>query len=158
MTATKKPNDERNTMSSNIIDIIERSQARHALREERALSNLHASTNGAVAPGTPDENGRSKTSIFEMEEVRVWTVAVPGNTEWSPPNDGRDRMVVTLGRIRQIPRESDSVFPTRWGCIPANSDCKVANEVERTMNLMIVEFIDARHDEISQNQETKGTK
>jgi hypothetical protein len=158
MTATKKTNYERITMSSNVIDIIERSQARHALEEEREMNNFHASTNGAVAPGPPDENGRSKTSIFEMEEVRVWTVAVPGNTEWSPPNDGRDRMVVTLGRIRQIPKESDSAFPARWSCIPANSDCKVANEVERTMNLMIVEFIEASHDEISQNQETKGTK
>jgi len=130
-------------MNNNIIDIIERFQTRHALQEEREMNNFHASTNGAVAPGMPDGNGRSKNNTFEMEVVRVWTVAVPGNTEWSPPHDGRDRMVVTLGRIRQLPRDSDSAFPARWACIPANSDCEVANEAEQTMNLMIVEFIDA---------------
>ena len=134
-------------MSGNVIDIIERFQTRHALQEEQEMNNFHASTNGEVAPGMPNENGRSKTGIFEMEEVRVWTVAVPGRTEWSPPHDGRDRMVVTLGRIRQLPRESDSAFPARWTCIPANSDCKVANEAEQTMNLMIVEFIDANDQE-----------
>jgi len=130
-------------MSNNVIDIIERFQTRHALQEEREMNNFHASTNDAVAPGIPDENGRSKTAIFEMEEVRVWTVAVPGNTDWSPPHDGRDRMVLTLGRVRQLPRESDSAFPARWTCIPANSNCNVANEAEQTTNLMIVEFIGA---------------
>ena len=60
-------------MSSNVIDIIERFQARHARQEERETQNSHASTNGAVALGMPDENGRSKTGIVEMEEVRVWT-------------------------------------------------------------------------------------
>jgi hypothetical protein len=130
-------------MSNNVIEIIERFQTRHALQEERETNDFKAPKNGAVAAGMPDENGKSKTAIFEMEEVRVWTVAVPGNTNWSPPHDGRDRMVVTLGRIRQLPRESDSAFPARWTCIPANSDCNVANEAKQTMNLMIVEFIDA---------------
>ena len=107
------------------------------------MNKFDASTNSAAAAGVPDKNGKAKNNIFEMEEVRVWTVAVPGNTEWSPPHDGRDRMVVTLGRIRQLPRDSDSAFPARWTCIPANRDCKVANEAEKTMNLMIVEFIDS---------------
>jgi hypothetical protein len=61
MTATKKPNDERNTMSGNIIDIIERSQARHALREERALSDLHAGIADAVAPFGPNRHGRTNS-------------------------------------------------------------------------------------------------
>jgi hypothetical protein len=134
-------------VNNNIVDIIERFQTRHALQEEREINDFRASTNGEVAPGLPNENGRSKTSIFKMEVVRVWTVAVPGNTEWSPPHDGRDRMVVTLGRIRQLPRDSDSAFPARWACIPANSDCEVANDAEQTMNLMIVEFIDANDQE-----------
>jgi hypothetical protein len=140
-------------MTNNVIDIIERFQTQHAVQEEREMNNFHALTNGSVAPGMPEENGRSKTSIFEMEEVRVWTVAVPRNTEWSPPHDGRDRMVVTLGRIRHLPRESDSAFAARWACIPANRDCKVANEAEQTMNLMIVEFIDGNDQErISQTE------
>jgi hypothetical protein len=134
-------------MSNNVIDIIERFQTRHALQEEREVKKFDASTNSGAAAGVPYKNGKAKNSIFEMEEVRVWTVAVPGSTEWSPPHDGRDRMVVTLGRIRQLPRETDSAFPARWACIPANSDCNVANEAEQTMNLMIVEFIVANDQE-----------
>jgi len=134
-------------MSNNVIDIIERFQTRHALQEECEVKKFDASTNSAAAAGVPDKNGKAKNNIFEMEEVRVWTVAVPSSTEWSPPHDGRDRMVVTLGRIRHLPRETDSAFPARWACIPANSDCEVANEAEQTMNLMIVEFIDGNDQE-----------
>ncbi len=100
-------------MSNSVIDIIERFLTRHALQEEREVKKFDASTNSAAAAGVPDKNGKAKNNIFEMEEVRVWTVAVPSNTEWSPPHDGRDRMVVTLGRIRQLPRDSDSAFPAR---------------------------------------------
>ena len=140
-------------MSNNIIDIIERFQTRHALQEECEVKKFDASTNSAAAAGVPDKNGKAKNNIFEMEEVRVWTVAVPGNTEWSPPHDGRDRMVVTLGRIRQLPRDSDSAFPARWACIPSNSDFKVPNENNHTRNFLIVEFIDGNDQEkISQTE------
>ena len=44
-------------MSSNIVDIIERSQTRHALREERELNNFHAGSAGAVARLEPNKNG-----------------------------------------------------------------------------------------------------
>ena len=72
-------------MSNNVIDIIERFQTRHALQEEREVKKFDASTNSAAAAGVPDKNGKAKNNIFEMEEVRVWTVAVPGSTEWSRP-------------------------------------------------------------------------
>jgi hypothetical protein len=85
------------------IDIIERFQTRHALQEEREMNDFKVPRNGAVAAGMPDKNGKSKTAIFEMEEVRVWMLAVPDNADWSPPHDGRDRIVVTLGRIRRLP-------------------------------------------------------
>ena len=137
-------------MSRNVIDIIERFQARRALQEERETQNSHPSTNGEVAPAITDENGRSKAGTFEMEEVRVWTVAVPGSTEWSLPHDGRDRMVVTLGRTRQLPRDSDSAFPARWACVPANSDFKLSNETYHTRNFMIVEFNNASNNQTAQ--------
>jgi hypothetical protein len=140
-------------MRNNVIDIIERFQLRHALQEEHETQNSHASTNGPVAPGMPDENGRFKTGIVEMEEVRVWTVAVPGRTEWSPPHDGRDRMVVTLGRTRQLPADSDSAFPARWACVPANSDLKVPNETYHTRNFMIVEFNNANNNQKTSPEE-----
>src|SRR6478752_8160399 len=132
-------------MSSNVIDIIERFQARHALQEERETQNSHSSTNGAVSPGVPDENGRSKTG-----EVRVWTVAVPGSTEWSPPHDGRDRMVVMLGGTRQLPTDSGSAFPARWACVPANSDFKLSNETYHTRNFLIVEFNNTNNNQTAQ--------
>ena len=146
-------------MSSNIIDIIERFQTRHALQEEREVKKFDASTNSAAAAGVPDKNDKAKNNIFEMEQVRVWTVAVPANTEWSPPHDGRDRMVVTLGRIRQLPRDSDSAFPARWACIPSNSDFKVPNENNHTRNFLIVEFIDVNNNQTVQvGREQEGKR
>ena len=73
MTATKKPNDERNTMSGNIIDIIERSQARHALREEHALSDLHAGIADAVAPFGPNRHGRTNSDWDISFWFAVWS-------------------------------------------------------------------------------------
>jgi hypothetical protein len=140
-------------MKRNVMDIVERFQTHHALQEERELKNSHASGNGAVAPSVPDKNGMPEKSIFETEEVRVSTVAVPGSTEWSPPHDGRDRLVVTLDGIDQLlPRDSEPIFPARWTWVPANSDFKVPNEADQTRNLMIVEFNDANHQESSQNR------
>ena len=55
----------------NIIDIIERFQTHHALQEERKMKNFHASTNGALAPDVPDENGMPGNGIAETEEVVI---------------------------------------------------------------------------------------
>jgi hypothetical protein len=124
----------------NIMDIIERFQTHHALREEREMEKPHPSGNGATAPRVPDKH---KKSIFETEEVRVGTVAVSGQTAWSPPHDGRDRLVVTLGKIGQrSPGDSDPVFPARWTWIPANSDFKVPNKALQTRTLLVMEFND----------------
>ena len=120
-------------MKKNVIDIIELFQTHHALEEERELKNSHA----------PDKNGMSENIIFESEELRISTVTLPGGTEWSPPHDGRDRLVVRLGEIAHpLSKESDPAFPARWIWIPANSDFKVANETDDTRNLMIVAFHD----------------
>jgi hypothetical protein len=134
-------------MKRNVMDIVERFQRHHALQEERGTNNFHASTSDAVAPALPDKNESPGSGAIETEEVRVSTVAVPGGSEWAPPRDGRTRMVVTLGRMRHLPRERDSAFPARWTCIPANSDFKVPNEADQTRNLMIVEFNEANRRE-----------
>jgi hypothetical protein len=57
----------------NLVDIIERSQTRHALREERALNNFHAVIEGAVAPLRPDRSGGTGKNKFATEKVRVFT-------------------------------------------------------------------------------------
>jgi hypothetical protein len=130
-------------MKKNVIDIIQSFQTHHALQEERELKNSHAARNGAVAPGAPDKNGIPENTIFENEEMRISTVTLPGGTEWSPPNDGRDRLVVRLGEIdHPLSKESDPAIPARWTWIAANSDFKVANETDETRNLMIVAFHD----------------
>ena len=68
--------------------------------------------------------------------------------EWLPPHDGRDRLVVTLGKIDQLlPRDGDPAFPARWIWVPANSDFKVPNEEDQTRKLMIVEFKEANDQE-----------
>jgi hypothetical protein len=121
----------------NVMDIIERFQTHHALQEEREMENANVTGKGAAALSVPGKN-----SIFETEEVRVGTVAVPGNTEWSPPRDGRDRLVVMLGKARQLPSDSDQAFPARGTWIPANSNFKVPNETDKTRTLLIVEFSD----------------
>ncbi len=125
----------------NVIDIIERFQTEHSLQEERELKHFHAPGNGAVAPSAPDKNGIPENTIFENEEMRISTVTLPGGTEWSPPHDGRDRLVVRLGEIdHPLSKDSDPAFPARWTRIPAKSDFKVANETDETRNLMTVAF------------------
>ncbi len=135
--ASVAPGNERKTMR-NVMDIIERFQTHHALQEERELENSLALGNGGAAPSAPDRN-----SIFETEEVRVSMVAIPGETEWSPPHDGRDRLVVPLGKIGQaLAKDGDPAFPARGTWIPANSNFKVPNKAHQTRTLLIVEFSD----------------
>jgi len=141
-------------MKKNIIDIIQSFQTHHALQEERQLKNSHAPGNGAAAPGASDKNGIPENTIFENEEMRISTVTLPGGTEWSPPNDGRDRLVVRLGEIdHPLSKESDPAIPARWTWIPANSDFKVANETDKTRNLMIVAFHDVYREQPSLGNE-----
>lgn len=135
-------------MNNNLIDIIERFQTHHALQEERQMKDPHASTNGPVAPGLSDKNENPRTSLFETEEVRVSTVAIPARAEWLPPHDGRDRLVVTLGKIDQLlPRDGDPAFPARWTWVPANSDFKVPNKSNQATSFLIVEFNEANAQE-----------
>ena len=138
-------------MKNNIIDIVQRFQTHHALQEEREIQNSQVSTKGAVPPANKNES--SKKSIFETEEVRVSTVAVPGSTEWSPPHNGRDRLVVLLGGMGPpLPRDDGLAFPARWTWMPANSDFKVPNEADQTRNLVVVEFNETNHQGTSQDR------
>ncbi len=59
--------------AGNLIDIIERSRARRASREERDLNNFHAVIGGAVARLGPDKNGRTGKGGFGVEKLRVFT-------------------------------------------------------------------------------------
>jgi len=135
------------SMNNNVIDIIERFQTHHALQEERELKNFRASTNGAAAPGAPNKRGMPN-SLFETEEVRVSTLVLPARTDWLPPHDGWDRLIVTLGKIDQLPpNDGDPAFPARWTWLPANSDFKMPNKSNQAMSFLIVEFNEANAQE-----------
>jgi hypothetical protein len=134
---------QRKTIKMNIIDIVERFQMLHALQEEREFKNSHASRNGTGARSAPTTNGIGKNIIFESEEVRISTVTLLRDTEWSPPHDGRDRLVARLGQIdHSVSKDSDPAFSARWTWIPANGDFKVVNETDETRHLMIAAFHD----------------
>jgi hypothetical protein len=57
----------------NLVDINERFQTRHALREERELNTFRAAIQGPVAPLGPDENDGTGKRRFATEGVRVLT-------------------------------------------------------------------------------------
>jgi hypothetical protein len=128
----------------NVINIIQRFQAEHALQEEGERKTLHASPNGVVISGASDKTGIPQKAIFENEQVRVSTMSVTKGTEWSPPHDGRDRVVVLLDKVNQVAerneKDSFSSFAWRVTWVPANSDVNAANKSDQTKNLMIVEF------------------
>jgi hypothetical protein len=130
----------------NAIDIIARFQTEHALQEERERKTLHPSPNEAVISGAPDKKGIRQKAVFENEQVRVSIMSVPKGTDWSPPHDGRDRVLVLLDKINQVAEtiEKDSFSSSGWRVtwIPANSDISVPKKSDQTKNLMIVEFKD----------------
>ena len=108
---------------------------RHALQKEHELQNLEALSHSPVAV--------VKSEGSETEGVRISTVALPGRTKWSPPQDDRDRLVVMLGQPDQLlERDCDTAVPARWAWVASNGNCKLANAGEQTRNLMIIEFND----------------
>ncbi|MFZ3374691.1 MAG: hypothetical protein WA183_03975 [Chthoniobacterales bacterium] len=115
------------------------------MKVERERKDFYASPNGAVISGAPDKKGMPQKGIFENEQVRVSTMSVPKGTDWSPPRDERDRVVVLLDKVNQAAEtneEEPSSSAWRVTFIPANSDVNVPNKSDQTKNLMILEFKD----------------
>ena len=110
------------------------------------------SQKGKLAVVTGANSGIGWHTALELARAdgEVILTARTRTKEWSPPHDGRDRLVVTLGKIGQLlPRENGPAIPARWTWIPANSDFKVPNEADETRNLMIVEFNDVDREQPS---------
>jgi hypothetical protein len=129
-----------------LISIFERLETEHALKVERERKDFYASPNGAVISGAYDKKDIPQKGIFENEQVRVLTTSVPKGTDWSPPHDGRNRVVVLLDKVNQAAEtdeEKSSSSAWRVTFIPANSDVNVPNKSGQTKNLMILEFKDA---------------
>ena len=68
-----KLNNNKPMKPRNLVDIIERSQTRHALQEERDLSNFHAVVEGAAAPRETVKNRATGRSRFAVEDTRLFT-------------------------------------------------------------------------------------
>jgi hypothetical protein len=116
-----------------IIDIIERSQTRDALREENELNNLDTAREVPIAL---IEDTEARPSGSEMDGVRIFTIVVPPSTKWAPPCDGQDRLVVILGQTDHLlERECDTAVPARWAWIPATSNCKIVNAGDRSREI-----------------------
>jgi hypothetical protein len=143
----------------NVIDIVERFQKRHALQEEGEFKNSHTSRNGSTGAGSAATNNRiGKNITFEGEEVRIMTVTLSRDTEWSSPHDGRDRLVARLGQIdHPFPKDGNPAFSARWTWIPANGDFKVVNQTDETRHLMIVAFHDVDREQPSLLPLTEST-
>ena len=125
-----------------IIDIIERSQTRHALREESEVNSLDTPRQ---VPISLIEDTESRHTGSEMDGVRIFTIVIPASTKWAPPRDGQDRLVVMLGQTDQLlERDCDTAVPARWAWIPATSNCKIVNAGDRPRKLMVFEFHNAR--------------
>jgi hypothetical protein len=129
----------------NVIDIIERFQLEHALKEEREMKSVPVPPKRAIISGATHENGGAQKVIFENEHVRVSVMSIPKGIGWSVPHDGRDRVVVWLDNVNQVAEtnekdSSSSAWRVTW--IPANSDVNATNKSDQTKNLMILEFKD----------------
>jgi hypothetical protein len=122
-----------------IIEIIERSQTRHALREENESNNLDTPRQVRVAL---IEDTEAKASGSEMDGVRMFTIEIPARTKWAPPHDGQDRLAVMLGQTDHLlERDCDTAVPARWAWISATSNCKIANTGDRPRKLMVFEYL-----------------
>jgi hypothetical protein len=130
----------------NVIDIIERFQLEHALKEERETKSVPVPPNRAIISGATHKNGGAQKVIFENEHVRVSITSIPKGIDWSMPHDGRDRIVVLLDKTSQVPEanKKDSFSSSAWHAtlIPANSNGNTTNQSDQTKNLMILEFKD----------------
>jgi hypothetical protein len=122
-----------------IIDIIERSQTRQALREESDLNSLDTPSQVQIALV---EDTEVKPSGSEMDGVHISTIVIPASTKWAPLRDGQDRLVVMLGQTDQLlERDCDTAVPTRWAWIPATSNCKIVNAGDRPRKLMVFQYL-----------------
>jgi hypothetical protein len=149
---------QRKTIKMNIIDIVEHFQMHYALQQERESKNSHRSRNGTDTRSAATRNGIRENVLVECEEVRISTVTLPHDTDWSPPHDGQDRLVARLGQIdHPLSKDSDPPFSARWTWIPANGDFKAANQRDETRHLMSVAFHDADHEQPSPLPVTEPT-
>jgi hypothetical protein len=117
------------------------------LRTQGRVTNVSPSINDALKAAPPDDDGIRQSLVFGTDEVQVTAVAVLSDKSWVRPQDGRDRLVIMLDKINDgfSPREGNSSFPAgmlTW--LGADTDSNVANEADREMRLMVLEFNDPR--------------
>jgi hypothetical protein len=117
------------------------------LQTQGQVTKVHSSINEALNAAPPDDDGIRQTLVLGTDEVQAIAVAVPKDKTWTPPQDGRDRLVVRLDKVDDGSgtREGNSPFPAgmlAW--FPADTDLSVPNASDLQMKLMILEFGGAR--------------
>jgi hypothetical protein len=119
------------------------------LQTQGQVTKVHSSINEALNAAPPDEDGIRQALVLGTDEVQTIAVAVPKDKTWTPPHDGRDRLVVRLDKVDDGSgtRDGNSPFPVgmlAW--FPADTDLSVPNASDQQMKLMILEFDDTRQE------------
>jgi hypothetical protein len=116
------------------------------LQTQGPVTKVYSSISDALNATPPDYDGIRQALVLGTDEVQAIAVAVPKDKTWTPPHDGRDRLVVMLDKITNGSGtgEGDSPFPggmLAW--FPADTDLHVPNASDQQMKLMVLEFADA---------------
>jgi hypothetical protein len=119
------------------------------LQTQGRVTKVHSSINEALNAAPPDDDGIRQALVLGTDEVETIAVAVPKDKTWTPPHDGRDRLVVRLDKVDDGSgtKEGNSPFPAgmlAW--FPADTDLSVPNASDQQMKLMILEFNDTHHE------------
>jgi hypothetical protein len=119
------------------------------LQTQEQVTKVYSSINDALNAAPPDDDGIREALVLGTDEVQAIAIAVPRDKTWTPPHDGRDRLVVRLDKINNGSgtKEGNSPFPAgllAW--FPADTDLRVPNASDQQMKLMILEFNDAHQE------------
>jgi hypothetical protein len=114
------------------------------LHPQGEMKKYYPSISEALKSGAPDATGIRQVGVLETDEMRVMATSIPAESKWSPAQDGRDRLVIMLDKIRDTgPKEKNSPFPAgmlAWA--PANTSRSFPNKSRSEMKLMVIEFKD----------------
>jgi hypothetical protein len=115
------------------------------LQTQGEVKDFASSINDALDTARPDGWGIREGRVLETDELQVVAVAIPSSTAWSPPHDGRDRLVVLLDKINDGSGATEKNSPFTAGMLawfPADTDLSVPNESDQQKKLMILVFKD----------------
>ena len=124
------------------------------LRSQGDAKNFYTSVDAALASAAGDASPIKQNAVLETSNVRVIAIAVPGRSAWSPPDDGRQRLVVLLNEINNTtrPKEKNTSFPQGMLIWLGHNPAPVTNQLDHAMKLLVVEFRDTTRQDRPEDQ------